>query len=258
MTVVRTDNWIAESQGDPWKVCQYLTQYFPTASALEIHDHLTMYGMYFSSEQGKELGKLLNANHTWEISAKELERLRSDWNGPSVPVFIFPSDSDNKQLIDEFNGKSGLSYGDKLFLFISPLNTETEIKALLTHEYNHVCRLNKFLKREKEYTLLDTIILEGLAEMAVEERFGKISTSIWTSLYSEQQLAKLWKDYVYPNRNHLKESDTHEEVLYGLGDYPHMAGYCVGYYLVQNFLKDTELHAGDLLELPSTRIAKLS
>lgn len=257
MTVVRTDIWIAESYGDPFKVCKQLTKYFPAASAAEIYHHLLTFGMYSSTEQGRELGKKLLMNNVWEITAKEMKLLRSKWDGPAVPVFIFPSDSDNKDLILEFNGKSGLSYADKLFLFISPHNTETDVKALLTHEYNHVCRLNKFQKRENEYTLLDTIILEGLAEMAVEERFGKSSTSLWTSLYSDRQLAGLWEDFVYPNRHHVIKSPIHDEVLYGLGDCPHMAGYCVGYYVVRNFMKDTELRSWDLFPLPSTEIARL-
>ncbi|WP_252504289.1 DUF2268 domain-containing protein [Sporosarcina sp. Marseille-Q4943] len=258
MAVVRTDRWIAESQGDPFKVCKYLIKHFPTASAAEIHHHLSMFGMYRSAKQGRELGKKLFAKDVWEIAANELELLQSEWNGPSVPIFIFPSDIANTDLMLDFNGKSGLSYADKLFLFISPYNTETEIKALLTHEYNHVCRLNKYPKREQQYTLLDTIILEGLAEMAVEERFGKASTSLWTSLYSDTQLNKLWKEIIYPKRNYVKESEIHEEVLYGFGDTPHMAGYCVGYYVVRNFLKRTNLQPGDILTLPSTEIAQLT
>ncbi|WP_369010262.1 DUF2268 domain-containing putative Zn-dependent protease [Oceanobacillus alkalisoli] len=54
-----------------------------------------------------------------------------------MPIFIFPSDRSNT----EINGKSGLSFHDKLFLFISGETSLTEIKALLTHEYYHVCRL---------------------------------------------------------------------------------------------------------------------
>ncbi|WP_432361181.1 DUF2268 domain-containing protein [Sporosarcina sp. UB5] len=257
MTVVRTDNWIEEAGGDPFKVCTQLIQYFPTASASEIHHHLTMFGMYMSTKQGEELSKKLRKINAWEIISDEMEQLRSKWKGPSVPVFIFPSDSNNKVLVRDFNGKSGLAYKDKLFLFISPHNTETEIRAILTHEYNHVCRLNMFPKREDDCTLLDTIILEGLAEMAVEERFGKASTSFWTSLYSERQLAKFWKEFVYPNRKQLKDSDTHEEVLYGLSRYPYMTGYAVGYYIVRNFLKGTDYRTEDLLTLKSAEIAQL-
>ena len=255
MTVIRTDNWIVESSGDPSIACNYLTSYFPNASAAEIHHHLTKFGMYLSSKQGIELSIKLIVNNVWEIVENELVLLQHEWRGPSIPVLIFPSNADNEELMGEFNGKSGLSYADKLFLFMSPHNTDTEIKSLLAHEYNHVCRLNKFPKQEHEYTLLDTIILEGLAEMAVEEKFGKTSTSLWTSLYSEKQLANLWKEVIYPNRNVAIVNEMHEELLYGFGDTPHMAGYCVGYYVVRNFLKNKNLHAGDVLALPSTEIA---
>ncbi|MCM3639026.1 DUF2268 domain-containing protein [Sporosarcina luteola] len=257
MTVVRTDKWIEESAGDPSEVCANLSQYFPTGTVSDIHHHLTMFGMYLSAKQGRALTKKLQSNNVWDISAKEFGLLRSKWKGPSVPVFIFPSDSYNKVLAREFKGKSGLAYADKIFLFISPNNTETEIKAILTHEYNHVCRLNMFPKREEDCTLLDTIILEGLAEVAVAERFGEDFTSSWTSLYSERQLARFWKEVVYPNRNHLKESKIHDKVLYGLSRYPHMAGYAVGYYVVRNFLKGTDFHVVDLLTRPSTEIAQL-
>ncbi|HEX5564062.1 MAG TPA: DUF2268 domain-containing protein [Sporosarcina sp.] len=258
MAVVRTDNWLEECRGDPSKVCEKLSEHFPTATAAEIHRHLTMFGMYLSAKQGRELSKKLYDKNVWEISSNEMKQLQRKWNGPSVPVFIFPSDIDNKVLVREFNGKSGLAYADKIFLFISPQNTETEIKAILTHEYNHVCRLSKFPKREDDCTLLDTIILEGLAEMAVTERFGKDAASQWTSLYSDQELDRLWKKIVYPNRHHVKDSRIHEKVLYGLGNYPRMAGYAVGYYLVRRFVKESDLDAEDLFTLPSTDIAQLS
>lgn len=257
MAVVRTDKWIAESHGDPYKVCRHVTEYFPTATAAEIHLHLIMFGMYITANQGKVLSRKLQDKNVWDIASTEVQRLESEWNGPSVPVFIFPADVDNKELIRDFNGKAGVAYEDKLFLFISPHNTETEIRALLTHEYNHVCRLNSFSKREDEYTLLDTIILEGLAEMAVEQRFGKTATSLWTSLYSDEQLARFWKAFVHPNRHRRKETVIHQEVLYGSGHYPKMTGYAVGYYLVRNFLKGTDFHTKDMLALSSTEIARL-
>ena len=54
MTVVRTDNWIVESSGDPSIVCKHLTDFFPSASAAEIHYHLTKFGMYTSAKQGRD------------------------------------------------------------------------------------------------------------------------------------------------------------------------------------------------------------
>lgn len=257
MPVVHTDNWIEESGGDPSKVCSKLSTYFPTSTSAEIHRHLTMFGMYRFAKQGSELTQQLQWNNAWDISSNELRRLQTKWKGPSVPVFIFPSDTDNKVLVRKFNGKSGLAYADKIFLFISPRNNETEIRAILTHEYNHTCRLNKFPKREEDCTLLDTIIMEGLAEAAVAERFGKEFTSSWTSLYSNRQLARFWNEFVYPNRMQRKGGEIHEKLLYGLDRYPEMAGYAVGYYVVKNFLKDKDLRSDDLLTIPSIKIAQL-
>src|SRR5699024_2978860 len=105
------------------------------------------------------------------------------WNGPNIPIFILPSDQHNRKLQRELSGKSGLTFQDKLFLFISEDTSESELKSLFTHEYNHVCRLSQYPK-EEDYTLLDTIILEGLAENAVRERFGDQATANWTRHYS--------------------------------------------------------------------------
>ena len=61
---------------------------------------------------------------------------------------------------------------------------------MFTHEYNHVCRLSKFQKSEEDYVLLDSIILEGLAENAVRERLGEEFLATWTSYYSNEELKK--------------------------------------------------------------------
>lgn len=91
------------------------------------------------------------------------------------------------------NGKSGLAFKDKLFLFLSDQNSDNEIRALLVHEYNHVCRLAKNGKQEENYVLLDSIILEGLAENAVRELVGEEYLAKWTSYYTEGQLNQMWK-----------------------------------------------------------------
>ena len=47
-----------------------------------------------------------------------------------------------------------------------------ELQALFAHEYNHVCRIH-ILKTLDEMTLLDSLILEGLAEDAVKDLYGE-------------------------------------------------------------------------------------
>jgi uncharacterized protein YjaZ len=155
------------------------------------------------------------------------------------------------------NGKSGLAFKDKLFLFLSDQNSDNEIRALLVHEYNHVCRLAKNGKQEENYVLLDSIILEGLAENAVRELVGEEYLAKWTSYYTEGQLNQMWKKIIYPNRNIPKSHPKHQEFLYGFRLLPKMLGYCVGYYLVKNYLEEHERTSSDLFPLDSATIANV-
>jgi len=165
MSVISTDQWLLASWNDPLEMCESLTDYFPEATAADIYQHLVMHGMYQLPLPGEEkMIEKLVAGNVWKTAKEEEKKLRRLWDGPDIPIFIFPADQHNRELKENFNGKSGVAFQDQLFLFISPNNEAEEIKALLTHEYNHVCRLAKFKKAAKDYRLLDTIILEGLEE----------------------------------------------------------------------------------------------
>ncbi|PAV29195.1 Zn-dependent protease [Virgibacillus profundi] len=258
MSVIRTDKWLLDLYDRPVELCEKLTAYFEDVYAPEIYNHLISHGMYrYPLKNGKEFVRQLQDNKVWELVQKEKRQLQKLWEGPSIPIFIFPSDPNNRKMKQEHNGKSGLAFNDKLFLFISKDNTEKEIKALFTHEYNHVCRLTSYSKKEEDYVLLDTIILEGLAENAVRERFGEKFVAGWTTYYSEDQLKELWNGLVLPNKNTLKMERKHQDILYGLRRYPKMIGYCIGYYLVTNYMKTNKLTSKELLEIKSDTIAQV-
>lgn len=256
MSVINTDKWLLKLYDRPIEMCKKLEACFEGAAAAEIYEYLNMNGMYDPSGDGKKVIKTLQKNRVWEVVQSEEQKLQKEWDGPNIPIFIFPSDSANPDFYREFNGKSGLAFQDKLFLFIAGHNSEREIKSLFTHEYNHVCRLSKFPKHEDDYVLLDTIILEGIAENAVRERLGEEFISKWTKNYSDEELDTLWRTIVQPNQNMLKSHYKHHELLYGLGHYPKMLGYCVGYYLVKQFLKDKKLTSKDLLHMEASHIAQ--
>ncbi|WP_017755327.1 DUF2268 domain-containing protein [Calidifontibacillus oryziterrae] len=255
MTVIRTDQWLIELYSNPIKICERIITYFDSGSATELYQYLIQHGMYRSYHNGIEQVKKLQKNEVWRIVRDEKERLQKLWDGPTVPVFIFPVDKFNKKIRRDYNSKSGLAFKDKLFLFISEDNVEKEIRALFTHEYHHICRLNKLNKTEENFVLLDTIILEGLAENAVYERFGEEYVASWTSYYSKRDLEKMWKKFILPNKHILKSDPTHEDILYGLRFFPKMAGYCVGYYLVRKFLAGKKLLSKDLLNIKAEDIA---
>lgn len=256
MSVIRTDKWLWDVYDQPLELCEKLKRYFDeNVSAADIHQHLAMHGMYHQPvKNGKKLIKRLQRHNIWDIIRQEEKDLQKDWDGPDIPIFILPADSYNRKLRREQNGKSGLTFSDKLFLFVSEDNTEKEIRALFTHEYNHVCRLAKFNKKEKDYVLLDTVILEGLAENAVRERLGKDYTANWTSYYPDEKLNRMCRNLILPNQHAPKASRTHLQILYGLGLYPAMAGYCAGYYLVKRYMEANDLTSQDLLHVKSPEI----
>jgi uncharacterized protein YjaZ len=254
MGIIRTDKWLLEHYESPLHVCEKLEDYFQ-ATALEIYDYLYVHGMYHPVNNGiNHLKPLLKAN-PWKVIQDEYHTLQELWEGPDIPIFIFPFNNSDSELALHTGGKSGLAFRDKLFLFLSEENSELEIRALFTHEYNHVCRLEKYRKKEEDYTLLDTIILEGLAECAVKERYGKKYQAKWISTYDEVELKELWNTIIYPNQNVRKNDYKHQELLFGSSKYPKMIGYCVGYYLVTRYIETNNISISELLVHSSREIA---
>ncbi len=253
MSVIRTDRWLEKNYKHPMKVIKQLEKTFSGVDAADIYAHLTQFGL---SLEPKHIKQLTETNH-WKIVEKDYNYLKEIWKGPNIPIFIFPSNAANRKLKQDYNSKAGLTFKDKIFLFLAEINTESEIKALFTHEYNHTCRLNRYPKQEQAYTLLDTIILEGLAENAVRERLGDEHTAIYTGSYNDEELKQMWEKIIMPNHHVLKSDRKHQQLLYGFHFYPKMAGYCVGDYLVRKYMNKHKVLTKDLFHLKTEDIAEL-
>ena len=108
-----------------------------------------------------------------------------------------------------------------------------ELKSLFVHEYHHACRLNAVQKPIDSFTLLDSLIMEGLAEHAVRDECGKEYAAKWNQFYDERRLVKAWHD-IYRHYLHLKKTDPlHDRLLYGSHAGP-LTGYQIGYYLINS------------------------
>ncbi|MCU9612345.1 DUF2268 domain-containing protein [Caldibacillus lycopersici] len=254
MTIINTDQWILEMDSDPIEIFMKIEHYFPETTAFDIYQYFIQYGMTPFLEE-KERIILMQEKKIWDIVQQEEHVLQKQWDGPNIPIFIFPSDHLNSQLVMEHNGMSGIAFQDKLFLFIAEHQTEKEIRSLFTHEYSHVCRLKSYPKNQQDYVLLDTIILEGIAEYAVYERHGLDGLSNWTNRYNKDQLKNMWEQIVLPNKNIPIHDHKHQHLLYGLHSYPSMLGYCVGFYLVRNYAEARNLSCKELHQMNSQCIA---
>lgn len=259
MGVMSTDEWLQKEYDEPVKMCERLVPYFDKATPSEIYQHLLIFGMYRPLSRNTNTVSKLCSKKVWNVVEKEYQRLKQLFSGSEIPIFIFPSNLLNREIVRVYNGKSGLAFRDKLFLFLSGANSESEIKALLTHEYHHVCRLNQYKKNDDQYTLADTIILEGLAESAVKECHGDNYLAPWATLYTRAQAIKMWEKYIAPNQLLPKSMKKHYDLLYGTRfSYPKMCGYSTGYHLVQQAIEKSNQTACELLSYPTDQLIEIS
>ncbi|WP_078548113.1 DUF2268 domain-containing protein [Litchfieldia alkalitelluris] len=252
MIVTLTKEWLNDSYDNPILLCEKLQPYFKeSVTAQEIYQFLNMNGMYRPNKEDESRLKAFVEKKPWKIVQDQEAKLKKDWKVPNIPIFIFPSDQTNRTIYKEFNGKSGIAFHDKLFLFLSEENTDSEIRAVFTHEFNHVYRLSKYKKQEGEYHLLDTMILEGLAEHSVRERLGEDYTAKWTHYYTKSQLERLWARYYKNHQDITKDHPHFQRLLYGFSPLPKMLGYSMGYELVGNYLTKNQKTTSQVMELPS-------
>ncbi|WP_341300819.1 DUF2268 domain-containing putative Zn-dependent protease [Lysinibacillus sp. FSL H8-0500] len=223
-------------------LCRHLLEIFYNGSLEEIQFELLQQGLFHSDETINIQN--LQEQNSWEVVQKEYIKLKETWNGPSIPIYIFPLTT--KQTM---TNKNGIAYPNALFLLIDKLERQ-ELQALFAHEYHHICRMHYLNKSLQDMTLLDSLILEGLAESAVKELYGDQWLAPWLNNYTFDHMLALWKKDFLANI-HLEGLENHVEFLYG-GRLPPWGGYCIGYAIVQSYIKNHS--SQNLLITPSQSI----
>ncbi|SEN14998.1 Uncharacterized protein YjaZ [Mesobacillus persicus] len=257
MGIVRTDEWLEQDFHRPVKICeQHLRDSFNGDSPENIYQYLVNFGMYKPNRRTLGTFKWMQKSETWDRLAKVVENYRKEWKGPDVPVYLFPMNSGGI-FSNRGERKSGVSFRDKIFLFLSPLDDEGEQEALFVHEYHHVCRMKQQKKRADQYTLLDSIILEGLAENAVFETCGESYRAKWCTYYSSKQLSRIWEQHIKNNLDARKNTSIHDEILFGYKSSAPLMGYAFGYELVERYKHNNkQLTMKDSFRLPSETFIK--
>jgi uncharacterized protein YjaZ len=226
MGIERTDLWLDEYFHQPTQLIKEHIVSPVKEDAHKLYNYLRSFGMYSPNERTKEILAQLIEHDYWSKSNKILNQYRNRWNGPNVPVYIFPIHTNVKQKM------CGVSFKNKMFLFLSPLKDIKELEALIVHEYHHVCRLRSHQKTPRDYSVLDSMVMEGFAELAVKNYCGENYNAKWIHQYHESELEKFWEKYV---KNHIHATRTdkiHDALLFGKGFFPHLLGYSIGYWLI--------------------------
>jgi uncharacterized protein YjaZ len=243
VAVIQTDLWMEEHFFDPIEICKKIHQEKSTKNLGSFYNYLRDFGMYKPNRQAKSAFLELKKNKAWNTVDDLYRKYQKKWRGPDVPIYIFPmahhfrpfvqNNRNNTNTIN--NQKAGLTFSDKLFLFLTPELEKKEIEALFVHEYHHIFRIKMGNKDVKDYTLLDSIVLEGLAENAVEENCGQVYLAKWCNLYSKEQIQKYWKRYLLENLSLKKDEPLHDQLLFGKRSLPDMLGYAAGYAMISTY-----------------------
>lgn len=247
MSVIDTVEWLKKATS-PQDIYEKLARYFTGMTDGEVAKYLQTFGMFHHSTHIDNWIDRVEKDHILKYVKQLEKKLKKEWDAPDVPIFIFPCEQTNRRIEVEYYGRTGLAFHNKLFLFLSNDVKKNHIKSLLIHEYHHVSRLAAVSKKENNFTIIDTMIMEGLAENAVREKLGdEESLASWTKRYTDQQCESFLDRMIMPNKEITRENPKFSQLMFGTGLYPSMLGYSVGYYLVKKYMENTKKKTKELL-----------
>ncbi|MCM3716244.1 DUF2268 domain-containing protein [Halalkalibacter oceani] len=266
MGVVRTDRWL-RMYAEQWKKADSVTEkvdvarktlikplcdVFQTKDVHALQDHLLQAGLLQPDQPLSS--QWLEREEPWRIVAEQYRALQRKWTGPEVKIYLLPIEERNRFLQDQLGGKMGLTLPEAVILFIHPAIEEEELRVLLTHEYHHCCRLSHTKVTEQEITLLESIVMEGLAEHAVKEEFGSGRTAVWTRYYDRSWSMEWFEKWLKPHLD-LPNRKLHYRYLYGdkRSGIPLWLGYYFGFRLVATAW-DEEATTSKLLPCPAEEL----
>ena len=255
MGVVRTDVWF-RIYCQKWKeantlakkmnlqrqvIIEPLCDVFDTDDTEALQQYLFQAGLARPDISiNKELEEWLE-HHPWSEVQEQLSYLQKKWIGPDVKIYLLPIEKRNTFLIKQLGGKMGLTFPNAIILFIHSSVKKKELLALVTHEYHHICRLMHTKETEETMSLLESMVMEGLAEYAVKEELGSKNNAPWTKYY-DRVWNELWfEQWIKPNL-FLKGRHRHQMYLYGdeRRGIPLWLGYYTGYRLIDSATKDED------------------
>ena len=180
----------------------------------DFYSYLKNFGMYKPTRKALTLIQELKEQEAWAKLGQYYASYRRKWRGPDVDIYIFPIDTSNSFFMRHLQGRSGLAFQNKIFLFLSPISDEKHWEALMIHEYHHATRMSRNKLNPNKYTLLDSLVFEGLAENAVLEYCGEDYVAYWTNLYQEKRLKYYWNN-IYEHQLQLtRKNPAHDNLLF--------------------------------------------
>ncbi len=134
--------------------------------------------------------------------------------------------------------------------------SKKSIENTVAHELNHTIYYYHHYDDFNNYTLLDEILLEGLAENFREQILGG-SAAPWAIALAKQD-ALYVLDEMNEETLYTKDQIIIKNILFGNNEYQTWTGYSVGYWLVKEFIKNNpDLSWNEIMRLSSREILQV-
>ncbi|WP_229596430.1 DUF2268 domain-containing putative Zn-dependent protease [Rossellomorea vietnamensis] len=185
----------------------------------------------------------------------ELTRLQAKYpSGKPIQFELFILDQHDEFVKEKLGGVSAYTEwnGHMCFIVEADEGVRDTLKSVIFHEYHHHWRMNKLNMTEGNETLLDRLVLEGLAEHFVRIELGDAFLGPYKSVLSEKEAQALWNTTF---RHHIHDrGEKTDSYMFGNREMelPFWGGYSLGYYLVEWYMKENnEWTIEELTKLPS-------
>lgn len=161
-------------------------------------------------------------------------------------VLLGNPDSEMLRINEGYSGDGGIP-GYILTVLTPNAYTLPRIRAALAHECNHNVRY-QFIRWDRNVTLAELIVSEGLAENFAISRCGEELLGPWVSKTDTETLNRVIKPMLKPALNdrgweHIAPRLYGDEIaaLQGMtpAGLPYGAGYACGYHLIRHYLRKT-------------------
>jgi len=189
-----------------------------------------------------QLNKLRNLAYE-EFIRDELILLQKEFPvSKTIEFELFILDEQDQFVREKLGGVSAFTdWSGKLFFAVFPdAQVRSTLRSVINHEYHHHWRTHALAITEQNQTLMDRLILEGLAEHFVKIRLGEAYLGPYKDALTEKQAENLWESMYKSRRNELGERTD----VYMFGskkeNLPFWGGYSIGYYLVKWYLEKNE------------------
>ncbi|MBB5174831.1 DUF2268 domain-containing putative Zn-dependent protease [Texcoconibacillus texcoconensis] len=235
-----------------------LYEHFRYGSLRNVHEILMRNGLSPPHAKLSKWIKLMKKKEVYVLLERQFHRLKEDWKGPNIPVYLFPLDERNHFIMKNLGKKNGVTFPSCILLFVHEYTEVEDICALLTHEYSHACRIEKFSIDEKTVSLLESMVMEGIAEMSVLKYHGEKHVAQWTKGYSETLLQEWWHR-AFMKRLNMRGLAQQHPFLYG-GKYqlPPWIGYALGFSIVEKYQRQTKEDVDKILNTSAEYILQRS